>query len=240
MVDTQIGTLGYDVLDIADYVIKYENEHDHCINNLKLQKILYFLQAQFIVGYGKALFSDAIVAWDWGPVVEKVYYAYNIYAGASIFINKAHYRNAYIEREHRATIDEMLEQIRPYSSTQLVNICHNQTPWKNARNRWNKIISLSEMREFFMEDSPNEEEKCTTSELRYDNKVYNLDLRAGAEGYLVDGRYYCIKSIPSIMARSDGKIKYGDIELQIDETHYTMRVSEFLENVKTIGNLQVR
>ena len=147
-----IDTFGYSALDIADYIIRYEDKRDHCINNLKLQKILYFLQAQFVVTYNKSLFDDKLIAWDWGPVVESVYNNYKVYAGASIFVNPKNYRNAYIASEHREMIDEFLEYIRPYSSTQLVNICHHQTPWKNARARWNGVISLDELREFFADN----------------------------------------------------------------------------------------
>jgi uncharacterized phage-associated protein len=152
MPDMRIGTLGYNALDIAEYIIRYEDERGHCINNLKLQKVLYFLQAQFIVSYGKSLFDEELIAWDWGPVVESVYNNYKVYAGASIFVNPKNYRNAYIAREHREMIGEFLEYIRPYSSTKLVDICHKQTPWKNARVRWNNVISLDELRDFFSEE----------------------------------------------------------------------------------------
>ena len=37
-----IECLGYHALDIAEYIIKYESSRGHTINNLKLQKILYF------------------------------------------------------------------------------------------------------------------------------------------------------------------------------------------------------
>lgn len=38
----------YDVLDVSRYVIKYSNERDYGISNLKLQKVLYFIQAYFL------------------------------------------------------------------------------------------------------------------------------------------------------------------------------------------------
>lgn len=145
-------TLGYDPLDIAEYIIKYENAHDHCINNLKLQKILYFLQAEFLVTTGKTLFKEHLIAWDWGPVVMSVYNNYKIYAGASIYVNPNSYRNEYIDPAHQEVIDVMLEHIRPYSAWQLTQICHNQTPFKNARARWNNVISLCELRDFFKEN----------------------------------------------------------------------------------------
>ena len=152
MTNTTIGTYGYNALDIAEYIIKYEDAKDHLINNLKLQKVLYFLQAQFVVSTGNSLFDEEIVAWDFGPVVMSVYNRYKVYAGASIFINNSGCRNAYIDPVHKEIINKILEYIRPYSAWQLTQICHHQTPWMNARVRWNNVISLYELRDFFKED----------------------------------------------------------------------------------------
>lgn len=152
MTSEQIGTFGYNALDIAEYIILYEDKQGHLMNNLKLQKILYFLQAEFIVAYNMTLFDEAIIAWDFGPVVKSVYFNYNIFGSASIFLNKSKCRRAYIEAEHKETINAILEQVRPYSSTQLVQICHNQAPWKNGYVRWNQVISPYELRDYFKEE----------------------------------------------------------------------------------------
>lgn len=39
----------YSVLDVCRHVINYSNEHDYEISNLKLQKVLYFIQAYFLI-----------------------------------------------------------------------------------------------------------------------------------------------------------------------------------------------
>ena len=40
--------MGYNVLDVCRHVINYSNENDYGISNLKLQKVLYFIQAYFV------------------------------------------------------------------------------------------------------------------------------------------------------------------------------------------------
>ena len=40
--------MSYKVLDVCRHVINYSNEHDYGISNLKLQKVLYFIQAYFL------------------------------------------------------------------------------------------------------------------------------------------------------------------------------------------------
>ena len=68
---------------------------------------------------------------------------------------------------------------------------------------------------------------------KYSWKKTYFELKCGQSGFLVDGRFYNILSIPSVMMCSDGSYKYGDIEVGINNEYYKMRISEFMENVKT-------
>ena len=43
------------------------------LTNLKLQKILYFAQVEFLKSHDVALFQENIQAWQYGPVVREVY-----------------------------------------------------------------------------------------------------------------------------------------------------------------------
>lgn len=67
---------------VASYFIKKANrlgdenadfEGNNDLTNLKLQKILYFAQAEHLKEFGKVLFKDEIEAWQYGPVVKNVY-----------------------------------------------------------------------------------------------------------------------------------------------------------------------
>ena len=69
---------------------------------------------------------------------------------------------------------------------------------------------------------------------------YNFELKCGQSGFLDDGRFFNIMSIPSIMMCSDGSFKYGDIEVGINNEHHVMRISEFIEHIKSIGDLEIQ
>ena len=43
------------------------------LTNLKLQKLLYFAQVEYLKEFGEQLFSEDIQAWQYGPVVKEVY-----------------------------------------------------------------------------------------------------------------------------------------------------------------------
>ena len=74
----------YDVLDVAKYVLYYARKHDYGMSVLQLMKILYFVQAQFLVSKKKRAFPDDIVALDWGPMERKVWAKYGVYGNANI------------------------------------------------------------------------------------------------------------------------------------------------------------
>lgn len=56
----------YSVLDVARYVVARSNRAG-AISNLKLQKVLYFIQAEFLVVQNMPCFAEQIEAWDFGP-----------------------------------------------------------------------------------------------------------------------------------------------------------------------------
>lgn len=74
----------YDVLDVCRYVIGYCNANDYPISNLKLQKLLYFIQAYFLTQLGRPCFAEDIEAWDFGPVVPEAYHQYKQFGAGSI------------------------------------------------------------------------------------------------------------------------------------------------------------
>lgn len=67
----------YTAMQIAHYIIEKCTQDDKAISNLQLQKILYYLQKNALQkDVNKPLFSDDFVAWQFGPVIEEVYYNY--------------------------------------------------------------------------------------------------------------------------------------------------------------------
>jgi uncharacterized phage-associated protein len=142
----------YGALTIARYIINKCNENHSSISNLKLQKILYFVQAEFLVEKGEACFSEDIHAWDFGPVVPDVYQKYKVYGTANIpSVNKAAERTG-ISEDDRKIIDDMIKECSKYSAAELAEITRKQSPWKQAySNRPNVIIPCAKIKDFFGE-----------------------------------------------------------------------------------------
>lgn len=141
----------YPVEWIASYVVVRCNELRLSISNLRLQKILYFVQAEFLVVTGYPCFGEQIEAWDFGPVVPEVYQIYKKYGSASIPVTDED--KSFIFDEDAELIDGIIDACSEYTTSQLVGITHDQAPWKNAYHRYcNSPISNESILEFFKEE----------------------------------------------------------------------------------------
>ena len=139
----------YDALDVAEYVIHYEHSQDRSISNLRLQKLLYFVQAQFWVTHNRACFSDAMQAWKFGPVIPVVYRKYMFY-GSLDFPQALVTETDKIDDDDQALIQEALKQCAQYSTSTLIALTHGQQPWKEAYAReGDKTISPDSMQAYF-------------------------------------------------------------------------------------------
>ena len=135
----------YDVQLIARYII---HRHALPISNLKLQKILYFVQAEFLVAMNKACFPDDIEAWTHGPVVPAVYFNYMIFGSTNI-PDQGNDGFELITKQDKDHLDAIIDDAAKYSASWFEKITCRQHPWKNACKRNNKVIKQEEIKEYF-------------------------------------------------------------------------------------------
>lgn len=142
----------YDALKVAEYVIKYSTLKGTPVSNLRLQKVLYFIQAEFMVSTNNVCFNDKIEAWDLGPVVPTVYRKYKIFGASSIPVDNKDNENV-IKNKDVKMINETIDNCNKYSTSTLVEITHNQDPWIKARGSYlSKVISPKSLYEYFKEE----------------------------------------------------------------------------------------
>lgn len=142
----------YSALLVAKYIVRRCAERGKSISNLKIQKILYFVQAEFLVDLGVCCFPETIEAWDFGPVVPVVYRAYRIYGSANIPAETANGLRP-IRSVDMNRINGIVDECCEYSASQLVEITHHQSPWRDAYHRpgVNNEITPDSIRAFFTE-----------------------------------------------------------------------------------------
>lgn len=152
----------YEALLIARFAINYSNKKEYGISNLKLQKILYFIQAYFLITVNKPCFSDSIEAWDFGPVVPVVYHEFKQFGSGNIpkidsyfmgnifDVKVKKFNDSSIDDCDKRNIESVIDEFKDFSATDLVKLTHSQDPWKNAYVPFaNNVITNESIKEFF-------------------------------------------------------------------------------------------
>lgn len=126
----------YNANEIAEYIIKKYNEIKVEITNLYLQSLLFLLQKEFIKKNGKKLFSDEISAWNYGPIIENVYYDYSGFGSLPLWIFKEFEEPEKINKEIKVFIDDFISKFKNYDYLEIHNL--SKLPngaWENALKR---------------------------------------------------------------------------------------------------------
>lgn len=110
----------YTAIDLSRYIVSKCIKDNSPISNLQLQKILYYIQKDYLCRDDFA-FSDIIEAWQFGPVVPNVYYHYCGYGAMPIFFTCETFE---IESKDKTSIDKIIEEKRTLSPWALVAETH--------------------------------------------------------------------------------------------------------------------
>ena len=159
--------MSYNVIDVCRHIINYSIVHDYGVYNLKLQKLLYFIQAYFLTNKkdSSPCFDEKIEAWDFGPVVPDAYHEYKQYGSGDIpsiesYIlfdtdniwnsERVSFVDNIIKDEDKLLIDKVVDKFADYSATDLVSLTHRQSPWIDAYvPHQNNEITIDAIREYF-------------------------------------------------------------------------------------------
>lgn len=143
---------------VARYVLSLDaHREEPDVTQLKLQKILYFAQANYLASTGKRLFDERIEAFEHGPVVYPVFRQYTGF-GANIIV--AQQRPSFDESELPEDVSDFLDDIwslyKDYTGSQLRKITHDQDPWKDnyVEGSFRVAIPDDEMIEYFRSKVP--------------------------------------------------------------------------------------
>ncbi|HEX4335778.1 MAG TPA: type II toxin-antitoxin system antitoxin SocA domain-containing protein [Polyangiaceae bacterium] len=124
--------------DVCDYVIARTIAGDAELNLLKLQKLLYYVQAWHLAFHGEPLFAGRFQAWVHGPVNREIYVRFKGTKSLYSDVTEADVRPDFdaertLQPSARSHIDSVLETYAQYTGTQLEEMTHREHPWLAAR-----------------------------------------------------------------------------------------------------------
>ena len=140
-----------DSILVSKYVIKTLKEQNKEINHLKLQKILYYIQAWNLALLNEPLFEEDFEAWLHGPVIRKVW---DEYKSNSVLIGELSEQdeniNVKFTEDQEDVIEDVIDAYGNKSGYYLESLTHQEDPWKNARKQGeNTIIKKEEMKKYY-------------------------------------------------------------------------------------------
>lgn len=140
----------YSADTIAKYILHYckKNNIKDC-SNKKLQKLLYYSQAWSLVFRNCRLFTNNIVAWLHGPVIEDIYHQYKSFGYLPIDIDLKDFKENSINDKAKELIDSVLEVYGKLDADYLEMRTHIEEPWIEARKSKNEIITNNMMKTYY-------------------------------------------------------------------------------------------
>ena len=129
------------ILEIAEFVIAYFKINGDPIDQLKLQKILYYIQAWHLANFGTPLFEEEPEAWVNGPVYRSVYNKYKRFKDRPIQLSIENIETVLQEKKMKLKLskntEKLIEEVlRIYGKMDtfgLVYLTHLDQPWTDAR-----------------------------------------------------------------------------------------------------------
>lgn len=117
---------------IAIYIINWHYYFNIPITNLRLQKLLYFVQGEYYHIQRKRLIKEDFYAWQLGPVIPEIYFEFSMFSSSNIPLQKEAI-NLDTKKVHAADeniINKILMNYKSSSTWDLVELSHKQDPWK--------------------------------------------------------------------------------------------------------------
>lgn len=112
---------------------------------LKLQKLVYFCYADYLVKTGKKLFEENIIAYPYGPVVESLHDKYCSYGSNIITADQSPERKRIVDSRFLAADSKLgilsscsktIKKYQSFTASELVNLTHRHgSPWSMTPDR---------------------------------------------------------------------------------------------------------
>lgn len=117
----------FTALDIAKEILNQCYKKGKSISNLKLQKLLYYVQGFSFQKTNKPAFDDDICAWKYGPVVPTVYEYFDCYASKNI---TGKFPDVKLDDRTKWIVYNVVNTYAEIPTWELVEKTHREDPWK--------------------------------------------------------------------------------------------------------------
>lgn len=110
---------------VASYIcMKYQKEYGTKIDEMKLHKILYFSQREYLIQNDCPLFENTFYGWKYGPVLKEIRKFYR----EDMLNEKNTLSSSSVE-----VLDKVFKKYSPKDSWSLSILTHGEISWQKSR-----------------------------------------------------------------------------------------------------------
>lgn len=126
-----------EAINTANYIVSLAKDIGESVTNMKLQKLLYYSFAWYLVENRNQdrLFEDDIEAWKYGPVVRSVYERFNKYGADSIpepYEQTTLGTGFGLNDKQQVIIEDVYKSYGSKNAIELMQMTHNELPWRDT------------------------------------------------------------------------------------------------------------
>ena len=134
------------ILNVAEYIFKeYNRVTGELIDEIKLQKLLYFSQRETLAILNKPLFNEEFEGWKYGPISREI---------RTVFTEDGiNAETEDIKSESKYIINNVILEYGALASWKLSKLSHKEVSWLNSRRglkeeeNGNRKIKLEDIKE---------------------------------------------------------------------------------------------
>lgn len=137
------------IVDVAAYIV----DRYHSLSTMKLQKLVFYSQAQSLATTGTPLFDDDFEAWRAGPVAPALFDKHR----GLFLIDSGHLHSdtSSLSEHQRHVVDDVCDHLGQYTGSELSARTHAEQPWCHARHdlppsaHGQTLISKTAIRDYY-------------------------------------------------------------------------------------------
>ena len=143
------------IYELSKYIVKKYNSDMYEITNLRLQKILYYIQGYYYKIKSKPAFIEEFYNWSYGIAVKEIYFEYigngtnNILSEEDILTEP---KLSNINKVDKKLINQIIIKSYNYSTKSLVKKTLAETPCISTQK--GSIVPKQEIKDYFLEHDP--------------------------------------------------------------------------------------
>ena len=142
---------------VAEYILMLDSRReDPDVTQLKLHKLLYLAQANYLASTGRRLMDSDVEAFRHGPVIDAIRSTYKPYDRDIIVNRHKPSKKTTLPPDAADFLNRIWEMYQDNSASYLRNLTHRQDPWRDnyVEGESHTLIPDADMADYFSQKVP--------------------------------------------------------------------------------------